>query len=35
MREQRITAKLVVTRTSPTFHPQGIAVDSYNALVTG
>ena len=34
-REQRITAKLVVTRTSPTFHPQGIAVDSYNALVTG
>ena len=35
MREQRITAKLVVTRVAPTFHPQGIAVDSYNALVTG
>ena len=34
-REQRITAKLVVTRVAPTFHPQGIAVDSYNALVTG
>ena len=35
MREQRITAKLIVTRVAPTFHPQGIAVDSYNALVTG
>ena len=35
MREQRITAKPVVTRVAPTFHPQGIAVDSYNALVTG
>ena len=34
-REQRITVKLLVTRGSPTFHPQGIAADSYNALVTG
>lgn len=34
MREQRITAKLLVVRVAPTFHPQGIAVDSYNALVT-
>ena len=35
MREQRITVKLVVIRVPPTFHPQGIAADSYNALVTG
>ena len=34
-REQRITVKIVVVRVPPTFHPQGIAVDSYNALVTG
>ncbi len=33
-REQRIMVKLVVMRVAPTFHPQGIAVDSYNALVT-
>lgn len=34
MREQRITAKLLVMRVAPTFHPAGIAVDSYNALIT-
>lgn len=28
-REQRLLVKIVVTRTSPAFHPKGIAVDSY------